>query len=150
MPAPRIGLRWIAALEAFKGALATMTGMWLLSLFQYTPRTLAKQLVERLHLNPGSHYPDLFVANIGSLSDRSITLLGIAALIYAGLRFIEAMGLWQNRAWAKWFAAVTGAVYIPFELFELLQGYNGFVIGALLINVAVVWYLVRALKQDRT
>jgi uncharacterized membrane protein (DUF2068 family) len=94
-------VRWIAGLEAIKGVLAMMTGLWLLSLFQYTPRTLAKQLVERLHLNPSSHYPDLFVANIGSLSDRSITLLGLAALLYAGLRFIEGMGLWQNRAWAR-------------------------------------------------
>ena len=150
MPAPRIGLRWIAALEAIKGLLAMATGLWLLSLFQYTPRALAKQLVERLHLNPSSHYPDLFVSNLGTLSDRSITLFGLAALMYAGLRFIEAMGLWQDRAWAKWFAAVTGAIYIPFEIYELMQGFNGFVIGALLINAAVVWYLVHALKQERT
>jgi uncharacterized membrane protein (DUF2068 family) len=150
VPAPRHGVRWIAVLEAIKGVLAMMTGLWLLSLFQYTPRTLAKQLVERLHLNPSSHYPDLFVANIGSLSDRSITLLGLAALLYAGLRFIEAMGLWQNRAWAKWFAAITGGVYIPFELYELTQGYSVFVVGALAINVAVVVYLARTLKQERT
>jgi uncharacterized membrane protein (DUF2068 family) len=150
MPASRVGLRWIAVLEAVKGMLAAATGLWLLSLFQYTPRALAKQLVERLHLNPGSHYPDLFVANVGTLSDRSITLLGLAALVYAALRFIEAMGLWQDRAWAKWFAAVTGAIYIPFELYELLQGYNGFVIGALVINCLVVAYLTRTLRAERT
>lgn len=150
MPARRIGVRWIAVLEAFKGVLAAATGLWLLSLFQYTPRTVARQLVERLHLNPGSHYPDLFVANISTLSDRSITLLGLAALVYAALRFIEAMGLWQDRAWAKWFAAVTGAIYIPFELYELAQGYNGFVIGALAINGLVVAYLTRALRAERT
>jgi len=66
------------------------------------------------------------------------------------LRFIEAMGLWQNRAWAKWFAAITGGVYIPFELYELTQGYSVFVVGALAINVAVVVYLARTLKQERT
>lgn len=150
MAATLTGVRWIAVLEAVKGLLATATGLWLLSLFQYTPRMLAKQLVERLHLNPSSHYPDLFVANVSTLSDRSITLLGMAALLYAGLRFIEAMGLWQDRAWAKWFAAVTGAIYIPFEIYELLQGYNGFVIGALAINVLVVVYLARALHVPRT
>lgn len=150
MTAGRIGVRWIALLEAAKGLLATATGLWLLSLFQYTPRTVARQLVERLHLNPGSHYPDLFVANVGTLSDRSITLLGLAALVYAALRFIEAMGLWQNRDWAKWFAAVTGAIYIPFEVYELLQGYNGFVIGALAINTLVVAYLAHALRSERT
>ncbi len=150
MPASRVGVRWIAALESAKGLLATATGLWLLSLFQYTPRTLAKQLVERLHLNPGSHYPDLFVANVSTLSDRSITLLGLAALVYAALRFIEAMGLWQDRAWANWFAAVTGAIYIPFEVYELLQGYNSFVIGALVINCMVVAYLTRTLRSERT
>ncbi|WP_297801167.1 DUF2127 domain-containing protein [Arenimonas sp. GDDSR-1] len=150
MAAAHTGVRWIAALEATKGLLATATGLWLLSLFQYTPRVLATLLVERLHLNPASHYPDLFVANVSTLSDRNITMLGLAALVYAALRFIEAMGLWQNRAWAKWFAAVTGAIYIPFEIYELLQGYNSFVIIALLINILVVAYLARALRAERT
>lgn len=149
MTEARIGIRWIAVLEAIKGALATVTGLWLLSLFQYNPRIWAKHLVERLHLNAGSHYPDLFVANIASLSKRSITLLGLAALLYAILRVIEAIGLWQGKAWAKWFAVITSAIYIPFELYELMQGYNNFVIGALFINLLVVCYLARTLTSKR-
>ncbi|MCZ7627423.1 MAG: DUF2127 domain-containing protein [Candidatus Methylomirabilis sp.] len=41
---------------------------------------------------------------------------------YASVRFVEAYGLWLERRWAEWFAAVSGGIYIPFEIYELLYG----------------------------
>jgi len=63
-------------------------------------------------------------------------------------RFVEAYGLWRQRRWAEWFAAVSGAIYIPFELYELLKGVTWLPLGALLVNVFIVGIVVNALLRE--
>jgi hypothetical protein len=64
------------------------------------------------------------------------------ALLYAGVRFIEAYGLWRMKAWAAWLAIVSGAMYLPVEVFELLKHATFLKGSVLLINAGIVGYLV--------
>ena len=75
---------------------------------------------------------------------RNVPLASAAAL-YAALRFLEAYGLWRNRRWAEWLAALSGAIYIPFELYELHRGVSWLKLAALLLNAAVLAYMCRVL-----
>jgi uncharacterized membrane protein (DUF2068 family) len=68
------------------------------------------------------------------------------AAAYAFVRLIEAYGLWRNRTWAKWVAALSGGIYVPFELYELYLGVSWLKLAALLINVAVVVYMGHSLR----
>jgi uncharacterized membrane protein (DUF2068 family) len=70
------------------------------------------------------------------------------AAIYSCVRFIEAYGLWQNRAWAKWFAALSGAIYVPFELYELYLGPTRLKLAALILNLAVVAYMAYSIRGE--
>jgi uncharacterized membrane protein (DUF2068 family) len=75
-------------------------------------------------------------------------IAGFAAL-YAAVRLVEAYGLWRERSWAEWLAALSGAVYVPFELYELFRRATWFKFGALAINLIVVAYMVRLLYEGR-
>jgi len=44
--------------------------------------------------------------------------VAVGALFYSGLRFLEAVGLWKDRNWAKWLGAISGGIYIPVEIYE--------------------------------
>ena len=46
------------------------------------------------------------------------------------------------KAWAAWFAIVSGAVYLPVEVFELSKHATFMKGGVLLINAGIVIYLV--------
>ena len=50
-----------------------------------------------------------------------------------------------GRRWAEWFAAISGGIYIPFELYELFQGVTWLSLGALVVNVFIVGLMVNAL-----
>lgn len=63
------------------------------------------------------------------------------------MRFIEAYALWGERRWAEWFAAVSGAIYVPFELYELLHRFSGLAVTALAVNLAVVGAMIGALRR---
>jgi uncharacterized membrane protein (DUF2068 family) len=44
--------------------------------------------------------------------------------------------------WAKWFGLLTGGIYIPVELYELLQGLTWARVTVLVVNVTIVAYLL--------
>jgi uncharacterized membrane protein (DUF2068 family) len=148
------GLRAVALFEMLKGALALLAAG---GLFYYIPRDLRHivvELVGRLHLNPGKSYPNVFVRVVEDASNAQLWSIAALVVVYAAIRFTEAYGLWRSRAWAEWLAAVSGGIYVPFELYELSRGFSWIKAGALVLNVAVVALMVVALlhriKQRKT
>ena len=57
---------------------------------------------------------------MAEVTNTRLWLMAGFAALYATVRFTEAYGLWHGRRWAEWFAALSGAVYVPVELYELL------------------------------
>ena len=68
---------------------------------------------------------------------------------YSAIRLAEAYGLWRDRAWAEWLAAVSGAVYLPLEISHLLHSTTWINAGVLALNLAVVAYMVVRLRRRR-
>ena len=120
----------------------------MLSIVHHDVQHMAEQLVSHLHLNPASRYPRVFLDAAAALTESRATLLVIGAAAYALVRFVEAYGLWHGRRWAEWFAAISGAIYIPFELYELYQRAGWLAPAALALNILVVALMCRALLRS--
>ena len=143
------GLRAVAVFEMLKGALAVLAAG---GLFYFIPRDfrhVALELVCRLHLNAGKSYPDVFFRVIEDTSNAQLWLIAAFVLVYAAVRFAEGYGLWHGRTWAEWIAAVSGAIYVPFELYELERGVSWIKLSALSLNLAIVLYMVYVLRKGR-
>lgn len=137
----RVGVRLIALLEALKSALIFLTGFGLLALVHRDVEALAATLIRHLHINPASHYPRIFLDASRGLTDDRLKMLALIAFCDAVLRSIEAVGLWLNRDWGKWLGVATGAIYLPWELQELVKHATMWKLAAVLLNVAIVIYL---------
>jgi uncharacterized membrane protein (DUF2068 family) len=140
-------IRAVAIFEASKGLLVLLAGFGLFSLIHHDVQLFAEKLVAHLHLNPAKHYPHIFIDAAANLTDAGLQLLAAFAFIYGSVRFIEAYGLWYERRWAEWLAAIGGAVYIPFEVYELCHKAGWISLVALAINVLIVGVMVSALRQ---
>ena len=134
--------------EATKGTLVLMAGFGLFRLLHRDAEHAANLLSRRLHLNPAKEHTRIFVELLSNLSSTRLWLFASLAAIYSCVRFIEAYGLWQNRAWAKWFAALSGAIYVPFELYELYLGPTRLKLAALILNLAVVAYMAYSIRGE--
>jgi uncharacterized membrane protein (DUF2068 family) len=143
-------VRAVALFEAAKGTLVILTGFGALSLIHHDAQRFAEQLVGHLHLNPAKHYPRIFIDTAANLTDTRLWRLAALAAMYGLIRFIEAYGLWLGRRWAEWFAAVSGGIYIPFEIYELLQGATWLALGALVVNVLIVGLMIHTLLRVQT
>ena len=81
---------------------------------------------------------------IAELRRGTITTLAITAAAYCIVEGVEAVGLWKERRWAEYLTAVATAGFLPFEIRELADRVSVFRIGALLVNVIILVYLVWA------
>jgi uncharacterized membrane protein (DUF2068 family) len=145
----RQAIRLIAAFEAFKGLVVLLAATGLLALIHKDLHSVAARLVEHAHLNPASRYPRIFVDAATRLQDVRLIWLAIGAAAYSVIRFIEAYGLYFERAWAEWLAAVSGAIYVPMEFVRLLHRHTWLSAAILVLNILVVVVMMRALLQRR-
>ncbi len=142
------GLRAVAIYEAAKGALVLIAGLGLLSFMHQDLQTFAEQLVAHLHLNPARGYPRIFIDAAAKVTDARLWLFAGFALIYAAVRWVEAVGLWLEKRWAEWFAVASGAIYVPAEVYEIAHGPNWTKIVLLVANVCIVAYLTYVLWRS--
>lgn len=149
MTLPPRGLRVVAMFEAAKGAVVLVAGFGLLVIVDHGVAPMTDALVRHLHLNPAKDVPQIFLKLINDTSNQQLQLLAAGALAYAVLRLAEAVGLWRARAWAEWLSVVSGAIYVPFELYELSRGVTPLRLGMLLLNLGVVVYMLLALWSAR-
>jgi uncharacterized membrane protein (DUF2068 family) len=77
-------------------------------------------------------------------SPHRLIQLGLLVTAYAALEATEMVGLWFNKRWAEYLTLVATTLLVPFEIYELTLGLSVFKILTLIINLAIVVYLLLA------
>jgi uncharacterized membrane protein (DUF2068 family) len=135
------GLRAVAIFEAGKGVLVLGLGLGLLSLLHKDVESAAESLLAHLHLSQAEPLSRIFLEAASHTTDARLWGLAAAAVAYAAVRFTEAWGLWTRRVWAEWFALLSGALYMPWEILKIAERPNAFHFGVLAVNLAIVAYM---------
>jgi uncharacterized membrane protein (DUF2068 family) len=142
-------VRSVAVFEATKGAVVLLAGFGVLSLLHRDIRVAAAALVGRLHLNPTHRFASSFIEAAAQVTDRGLWLIASIGFLYALFRFLEAYGLWSGRRWAEWLAVVSGGLYLPLEIYELIQRYTWMRVSAVIVNLFVVCAMTAVLVKDK-
>jgi uncharacterized membrane protein (DUF2068 family) len=82
--------------------------------------------------------------NIFKYTPTHLYELGIVLAVYAALEATEMVGLWLAKRWAEYLTLVSTALFIPVEVYEISEGVSAFKVIILVINVAIVIYLLVA------
>ena len=77
-------------------------------------------------------------------SPTHLRILAFVLLAFAALEATEMVGLWLNKRWAEYLTFVATTALVPYEIYELTNGLSVFKLIALIINLAVVLYLLLA------
>ena len=60
---------------------------------------------------------------------------------------VEGIGLWFGRRWAEYLTVIATGLLIPLEIYELARKFTTPRVVALIVNVAIVIYLIVQLRQ---
>lgn len=145
----RGALRAVAGFEALKGAVALAAGLGLLGLLHHDLHRLALSLIGHVGLSPGARYPALLLGELDRLQHTPTRWLVLAVAAYVALRWAEAWALWRGAAWGEWLGAVSGALYLPFELRHLLHRPSVAGVAVVALNLLLVAWLAWRCWQRR-
>jgi uncharacterized membrane protein (DUF2068 family) len=135
-------LRAVASLELSKGLVVLAAGCGILLLLHKDTSEVAQNLLHLLHISPDHRFARVFLEWADRLTDKKLWAVAGMAAAYSTLRFVEAYGLWKARAWAEWIALISGTIYLPYEIRELIRRISLFHVTLLVINLAVILYMV--------
>lgn len=99
----------------------------------------------RVQLAPGRR----IIAFLSRADDHKIEALGGLAFAYAILFLVEGTGLLMRKRWAEWFTIVITGSLLPFEIYEVFKGVTAAKVATVVVNVAVVIYLVIRVRKRR-
>ena len=136
------GLRAVALLEMLKGVLVLAGGIGLITLLHKDISDVVESIIEHLHINPAHHLAQVLIEKAGAVNEKRIVILACTAFAYTIFRAVEAYGLWNARAWAEWFAIVSGSAYLPWETIEVVKHDNRIRWAVLIVNILIVAYMI--------
>ncbi len=139
----RKGLRTVAVVEAAKGVLVLLVAFGFAEIIHLhiDLEEAARSLLNLFRIDPDHRLSHAFVDAAGRMMDADLLTVLAIAFVYSSLRFVESYGLWRQRVWAEWLAIISGAIYLPFELYNLIRRPTMVHWVILLINIGVVVYI---------
>ncbi|WKE67122.1 DUF2127 domain-containing protein [Gallaecimonas kandeliae] len=146
MASVKKGLKLVALLEASKGLIALLVCFGLHKLVGHNLQHFLEMAAGQLHLNPANHLVHKAFDEAAMVTPSNLQWVLAGCGLYAGVRLVEAYGLWHALVWTEWFALISGGLYLPFELYELVTKANLLSAAVLAINLAVVWYMYRVIR----
>ena len=147
--ARRRTLRAIAMFEGAKGLAALAGIVGVIDLMHHDVRHLAIELIGRFGQNPDGHFASALLHYADLLPGTDLRTLSLLAAFYILLRLSEGYGLWHGRAWGEWLGALSGGLYIPFEIDHLMHRASWISSTVLAGNVIVVGFLAFQLWRQR-
>jgi len=143
------GLRLIAAFKLLKGVALIAVGIGALRLLHKDTAAIVEHWVNVFRVDPHNHFINRLLEKLSILDDRRLKELSIGTFVYAGIFLVEGVGLALKKRWAEYFTIITTSSLLPIEIYELAKRASAGKILALLINLAVVVYLVVKLRRSR-
>jgi uncharacterized membrane protein (DUF2068 family) len=142
-------LQTVATIEFVKGIFVALMGICALLLVHKDAWLYAESLLAVFHISTDRRIAQMFLDFADNVTDAKLWAAAWLAFAYSTLRFIEGYGLWRCRTWAEWVAAVSGTLLLPLEVRELFRRVTLLRCGVLIVNVAVVLYMVYVIMANR-
>lgn len=82
------------------------------------------------------------IREIFELKPSTLHWVVIALIGYAAVELIEAVGLWMLKRWGEYFAVIATSFGLPVEIYELIERVTVLRVGALIINIGLIVYII--------
>jgi uncharacterized membrane protein (DUF2068 family) len=144
-----LGFRIIGALKLATALLLGAAGFGIFRLVNKDLGEALEHFVTRLHLDPENRLVQEAVYRVSGIDQTRLKAIGAGTFFYAVLELVEGVGLLLRRHWAEYLTVIATALLLPPEVYEIIRKVNAVRIAVLLINLAILVYLIIKLWQGR-
>ena len=143
-------VRLIALFKLLKGILLIAVGVAALKLLHTDIASLVENWVAVLGLDQNSRFVGRALLTAAALTPNRVRDLIVGSFLYGGLFLTEGIGLWLVKRWAMWFTVIITGSFLPVEIYELVRHPSLGKAGILVINLVLVGYLIRRIRDGRS
>ena len=137
------GLYTIIALKLGKSALLLGLAFGIYSLIESDLRFEMERFLRWVSVDPEHAFFVALGERLEEITPANIRFVASGTFLYGALLVVEGVGLLRRAFWAAWLAIGETAFFIPLEVYELMRHFSRGVLLILLVNVVIVWYLLR-------
>src|SRR4051794_21126547 len=117
------------------------TRVSLQELFQRDLKSL-RPFFRQIHFNVSDSATITSIQHVLHAKQSTLTLIGLGILFYGLLQVVEGIGLWSLKRWGEYVAVVGTTLFIPLEVYEIVEKATWLKVVVLLINLVAVLYLL--------
>jgi uncharacterized membrane protein (DUF2068 family) len=149
VPHHHFGLALIAGFKLIKGILLLLAAIGLLKCVHADLSATVEHWITVFRMDPDSRYFRWLLEKLGAISPGELRAVSLGSFFYSALLLTEGVGLWYERRWAEYLTVIATSSFIPLEVYELCKKFNNPRIVVLVINLAILLYLLRVLRRER-
>ena len=103
---------------------------------------LLRPIADRLGVDLESAGPVRLIEKALNAQHSTLVMVSVGVLAYGVLELVEAVGLWMMRRWGEYVAVVGTSIFIPLEVYEIVETVTWVRVAALALNVFAVVYIL--------
>jgi uncharacterized membrane protein (DUF2068 family) len=142
-------LRAIGVLKLVKGIFLLLVAVGAFRLLHRDVGEWAFHFAQQLGLDPAGERLQRLFGKASEVDTRTLEKVSVAGLFYGGMLSTEGIGLILEKHWAHWLAVIVTSSLVPFEIYEIAHKLTGLRLFGLVLNVAIVVYLVVRLVHPK-
>jgi uncharacterized membrane protein (DUF2068 family) len=139
----------IALFKFVKGTVLLALACGAMNMLHKDVASQVERWLDELQIDPGGRYIGTLLNKLQLVHAKELKELGALSLGYAALFLTEGTGLLLRKRWAEWLTIIATSSFIPLELYELLKKFSAHGTVLLLLNAAVVLFLVYRVRSYR-
>jgi uncharacterized membrane protein (DUF2068 family) len=133
----------IIAIKLLKGVLLIAFGFGVLTLIGQDLDARFDDFLRWIHLDPEKSFWVDLGAKLQHITPANVRGIGIGTVLYSLFSLTEGIGLMFRLRWIGWLVIGESLFFIPIEVYDLLGHFSGVVFGILILNILIVWYLLK-------
>lgn len=143
------GLLLIGAFKLVEAVFFVAVGMGVLHFLHRDLGDAVLRWTTRLRIDPEGRAVNFLLDHVDSITEHRLKVIGLATFLYAVVRVTEGVGLVLEKVWAEFLTVGVTAAFLPWEMYEIVRDVDAIRVSLFVINLAVLWYVLWALKRKR-
>lgn len=143
------GLLLIGLFKLGKSILFFCIGLGAIHLLHKDLGDVVMRVAMALKFDPESRFVALLLNKVDLIDVHKLKLISLGTFAYSAVALTEGVGLVLEKVWAEYLTLILTISFLPWEMYELVRRPNWYRLSLLLINLAVLAYLVWLLRRKK-
>ena len=139
-------LTTIGVFELVKAASIIALTLGAAHLFHKDVEAEVERWLNILRVDPDNRFVGGALTKLNLVHTKELKELTALGIFYSVLFLTQGVGLLLRKRWAEWLTVLATGLFIPWELYEIVQNFGAWKLALFVFNIAIVGFLIYRIR----